>query len=219
MAEMVRLLTDSTLVYTTLIIDPDIEIFMEESTVSQQQLSEYEQVQQIDLKNPVLAGVLTWLVPGLGHWYQGRRAKAVLFFLCIVPTFCIGCVLGSSSEIGPARNVYYSSRSQDLRLYFIPQACLAAAALPAGLQAMALNSGSAPPLGRFMAPPKLETNDRTGVGPTLAKITSQLNFLFELGTYITVMAGLMNLLAIFDAIDGPLVYRPEEKKEDAGDVQ
>jgi hypothetical protein len=28
------------------------------------------------------------------------------------------------------------------------------------------------------------------------------------------IAGLMNLLAIFDAIDGPLVYRQESKKEE-----
>ncbi len=190
---------------------------MEESTVSQHQLSEYDQVRKIDLKNPVVAGVLTWLVPGLGHYYQGRTTKAVLFFLCIVPTFCVGCILGSSSETGPARNVYWSWRSQDRRLFFIPQACLAAAALPAGLQAMAVHSGSAPPLGRFMAPPKLEAGDSTGIAPTLGEITSQLHFLFELGTYVTVMAGLMNLLAIFDAVDGPLVYRPAEKKEEEED--
>ncbi len=176
-------------------------------------ISEYEQVKKIDLKNPVIAGVLTWLVPGLGHYYQGRMTKAVLFFLCIVPTFCIGCVLGSSRETGLARNVYYSWRQQDRRWSFIPQACLGAAVLPAGLQAMAIHSGSPPPLGRFMAPPKLEASDRSGVAPTLSAITAQLNFLFELGTYITIMAGLMNLLAIFDAIDGPLVYRKEEELE------
>ncbi len=182
---------------------------MEKSTIS-----EYDQVKKIDLKNPVIAGLLTWLVPGLGHYYQGRIVKALLFFFCIVPTFCIGCVLGSSTETGPARNVYYSWRYQDRRLFFIPQACMAAAALPAGLQALAINSGSAPPLGRFMAPPKLETNDRSGVAPTLAEITTRLHFLFELGTYITMMAGLMNLLAIFDAMDGPLVYRNEvDEKE------
>lgn len=177
------------------------------------EISEYERVRKIDLKNPIIAGLLTWLLPGLGHFYQGRMLKAVLFFLCIVPTFIVGCALGSSSETGPARNVYFSWRDDDKRWSFIPQTCLGMAAIPAGIQASQVGNGKTPPFGRFMAPPKLYPADRTGVGPTLSFITARLHFLFELGTYITVIAGLMNLLAIFDAMDGPLVYRHEEKEE------
>jgi hypothetical protein len=176
------------------------------------ELSEYDQVREIDLRNPIIAGLLTWLIPGLGHFYQGRLAKAIIFFLCIIPTFAAGCVLGSSSEIGIARNVYFSWRQQDKRLFFIPQAFLGMAAIPAIIQTLWTNSGDPPPLGKFMAPPKIEPNDKTGIAPTLPDITKKLHFLFELGTYITVIAGLMNLLAIFDAIDGPLVYRQEKTK-------
>lgn len=178
------------------------------------ELSEYDRAGTIDLKNPVLAGLLTWLVPGWGHYYQGRKAKAILFFLCIVPTFIVGCVLGSSPETGPARNVYYSWRDGDKRLHFIPQACLGMAAIPAGLQTLRLHAGDTPLFGRFMAPPRRDEQDRTGMPPTSAFIYYRLNFLFELGTFITMIAGLMNLMAIFDAIDGPLVYRPEEKEEE-----
>ncbi|MDR3197871.1 MAG: hypothetical protein LBU34_08400 [Planctomycetaceae bacterium] len=179
----------------------------------EQTVSEYEQVKTINLKNPVIAGILTWLVPGLGHYYQGRITKAILFFFCIVPTFWIGCVLGSSPEIGFARNVYCSWRFQDKRLFFIPQACLGMAAIPAGLQAIQVDPGYPPLFGSFMAPPKITEDDQTGVEPTLEEIVRERHFLFELGTYITVIAGLMNLLVIFDAVDGPLVYR-QEKKED-----
>jgi hypothetical protein len=35
---------------------------------------------------------------------------------------------------------------------------------------------------------------------------------YELGTYLTVIAGLMNLLVIFDAVDGPFVGRRLEEK-------
>lgn len=173
---------------------------------------EWEEIQTLELKNPLTAGILTWLVPGWGHYYQGRTVKAVLFFLCIVPTFIIGCVLGSSSEAGIARNVYYSWRFQDKRLFFIPQACLAMAAVPAGLQAMQLNNGGSPLFGTFMAPPQLTPDDSTGVPPLLDQITFDLSFLFELGTYLTVIAGLMNLLAIFDAVDGPVIPQPNNKK-------
>jgi hypothetical protein len=187
---------------------PSSKTETEETTVS-----EYEQVKTIDLKNPVVAGILTWLVPGLGHYYQGRVAKAILFFFCIVPTFWVGCVLGSGSDTGFARNVYYSWRFQDKRLFFIPQVCLGMAAIPAGLQAIRTGGGHPPLFGRFMAPPQVEEGDPTGVPPTLAEILRKQHFLFELGTYITVIAGLMNLLVIFDAVDGPLVYRPEKKEE------
>jgi hypothetical protein len=178
---------------------------------------EYEQVQAIDLRNPVVAGILTWLVPGLGHYYQGRIAKAILFFFCIVPTFGVGCVLGSGADIGFARNVYYSWRFQDKRLFFIPQVCLGMAAIPAGIQAVRINCGHPPLFGSFMAPPQIENGDPTGVPPTLTEIIRKRHFFFELGTYITVIAGLMNLLVIFDAIDGPLVYRPERKDDKEND--
>lgn len=184
------------------------------NSVFEDSLSEYDEVKNIDLKNPVVAGLLTWLLPGWGHYYQGRTAKAFLFFLCIVPTFVIGCVLGSSNETGWARNVYYSWRPQDKRLAFIPQACLGMAAIPAGIQAIQSGDGKMPPLGRFMAPPQVDEGDRSGVPPTTAKIVARLHYFIELGKYLTIIAGLMNLLAIFDAMDGPLVYRPEEKEED-----
>ncbi|MDA1040181.1 MAG: hypothetical protein O3A37_07845, partial [Planctomycetota bacterium] len=37
----------------------------------------------IDLRNPLLAAVLGWLVPGLGHLYQGRLFKGRLFLVTI----------------------------------------------------------------------------------------------------------------------------------------
>ena len=43
--------------------------------------------------NPVLAMVLAWLVPGLGHFYLGRRGRALLFFLIIVVCLWLGCSL------------------------------------------------------------------------------------------------------------------------------
>ncbi len=176
-------------------------------------VSEFDEVQKINLKNPVVAGVLAWLVPGLGHFYQGRMAKAVLFFCCIVPTFVIGCILGSHEEVGCARNVYWSWRKGDMRLHFIPQACIGTVAIPAGLQAMRANAGQPTLFGRFMAPPQLDFDDKQGVAPPQAEIAKRLPYI-DLGLYITMIAGLMNLLAIFDAIDGPLVYRAEEEEDE-----
>lgn len=193
-------------------VTPPTDPTVSPTSVSEE-ISEYDEVRKIDLKNPVVAGLLAWLVPGLGHYYQGRYAKAVLFFCCIVPTFVIGCALGSGKDTGYARNVYWSWRKGDMRLHFIPQACIGSAAVPAGLQAMRAKAGRPTLFGRFMAPPLLEPDDKEGVGPTQSVIFQRLPYI-DLGLYITMIAGLMNLLAIFDAIDGPLVYRSEEEEEE-----
>jgi hypothetical protein len=34
--------------------------------------------------------ILAWLVPGLGHYYLGRRRTAIAFFAIVVATFCAG---------------------------------------------------------------------------------------------------------------------------------
>jgi TM2 domain-containing membrane protein YozV len=49
---------------------------------------------EIDLKEPWLAALLAWLVPGMGHIYQGRTGKGILFFVCVLGTFVFGLVLG-----------------------------------------------------------------------------------------------------------------------------
>ena len=180
-----------------------------------------EELLHIDLRNPLTAGLLAWLVPGLGHYYQKRYHKAIIFFLCIVPTFIAGCALASSSEAGAARNVYWSWRPADMRFWWLAQAPIGVVAVPSWLQAWQINAGQAPPFGRLMAPPKLyhvdrNMTDRSGVAPVIDDIRKKLPH-FELGTYFTVIAGLMNLLVIFDAVDGPFIGRKESRKRNEGE--
>ena len=171
----------------------------------------------LTLRNPLIAGLLAWLIPGLGHYYQGRYFKACLFSICIIPTFVFGCYLGSGKEIGLARNVYCSWRPGDKRLFFIPQCCIGFAAIPAYLQAGRVGNGLAPFYHGIMAPPALFVEQREqGYPPSLDEIIAKSGSYFEIGTIFTVVAGLMNLLVIFDAIDGPLLFReePGKKEED-----
>src|SRR5947209_15364621 len=44
-----------------------------------------------------LAGLLSYLVPGLGQIVQGRVGKGLLFFVCIYALFFYGMYLGSGS--------------------------------------------------------------------------------------------------------------------------
>lgn len=49
----------------------------------------------------------TWLVPGLGHWLQGRRLRALIVFSMLVGLFVLGSVLAEGSNLSRARHFYY----------------------------------------------------------------------------------------------------------------
>jgi len=181
-----------------------------------------------DLKNPFLAGVLAWLLPGLGHWYQGRKAKAILFFCCIILIFVAGCYFGSDKDYGIARVVYVFWKKDadkhkefnepveisESRLYFIPQASIGIAAIPALIQSRRVSGGEEPYWGGFMAPPSTKSIIEPGKNPNLNQLIARLHRFFDIGTIYTVVAGLMNVLVIFDAIRGPL-YEDEEEEAPA----
>ena len=166
--------------------------------------------ERIDLRNPWIAGFLAWLVPGLGHYYQKRYHKALIFFLCIVPTFVAGCALASSPEVGIARNVYWSWRPGDMRLWWLVQSPLGMTAIPSLTQAWQINNGQQPMFGKFMTRPKLDSRDKSGISPTIDELRQKLPH-YELGTYFVVIACLMNLLVILDAVNGPFIGRRNEK--------
>jgi len=85
---------------------------------------------RVDLRNPVLAGILAFLVPGLGHYYQGRRFKAGLYFLCILGTFFTGL------RIGHGQVVYFQWAPAENRTFaYLCQFWVGIPALPALAQA------------------------------------------------------------------------------------
>lgn len=187
----------------------------------------------VDLKDRYLAAFLAWLVPGLGHLYQRRIGKGTLFLVCILGTFLFGLAIGNG------RVVYYSSnldRFQKAR--YFAQACVGVTALPALMQNRRVMQGKPPLISdNFMRPPyerhyppfkpgfglqdenKLdlfETTDHVGKKVTQPNELSlwhyELGSLFELGTTFTVIAGMLNVLAIFDAFAGPMITLPTKKK-------
>ena len=44
----------------------------------------------------IVLGLLTWLVPGAGHWYLGQRWRAVTVFAGITLAFLTGIVIGGA---------------------------------------------------------------------------------------------------------------------------
>jgi hypothetical protein len=58
---------------------------------------------------PVLAMMLAWLVPGLGHVFQGRRVRGAMVFLALVGLFLLGTYLAEGSNLSRERHFYYWS--------------------------------------------------------------------------------------------------------------
>ncbi|HVT26718.1 MAG TPA: DUF6677 family protein [Lacipirellulaceae bacterium] len=185
---------------------------------------------EINLKDPWLAAFLAWLVPGLGHIYQGRTGKGVLFFVCIVGTFYYGLYIGGGRVVYASTADIFSMQFLHDRWQYVCQLGVGLPALPALVQrARALDNR--PPLfgDNFMRPPREnpapggppfqsrdESNPKNVVQhpDELAEWNYKLGDYFEIGTVFTVIAGLLNVLAIYDAHGGPLVIPPPEDKKD-----
>ena len=131
----------------------------------------------------------------------------------------------NNAELGWGRSVYFSWRVGDKRLPYLCQLGVGLSALPALVQAHRVREGKEPWLNYFMAPPELsEAEDLLDEYPpyTLDTLQRKLHRFFEFGTVYTMVAGLLNVLAIYDAWGGPVFpekdKEEEEEKED-GDGQ
>lgn len=162
----------------------------------------------LDLKDPFVAAALAWLVPGLGHIYQGRTGKGIVFLVCVLGTFLYGLF-----ALGEGRVVYASWRPDPFRLHYVGQVAVGLPALPALVQASRVRQGKPPLWGGVMAPPAVRRGDPQN--PTIDELHKRLHRYFELATVYTVIAGLLNILAIYDAWAGPM-YTDEPEESLAG---
>lgn len=160
---------------------------------------------QIDLRNPNTAALLAWLWPGAGHLYQRRYAKAVLFMVCILGTYFFGLALGEGKV------VYAAWNQSDRRWQYPLQLGVGLPAMPALVQSMIVRRGGEPILGGIMRPP--EPGFHPGDPGELAQWHHDLNLRFELGTLYTMVAGLLNVLAIWDAYAGPVISEPGKERD------
>src|SRR5262245_33194388 len=176
---------------------------------------------EVELKDPRLAAFLAWLIPGMGHLYQGRTAKGLLFFVCIVGTFIYGLYIGQGRVVYAATTNVISRQFFD-RWQYICQVGVGLPALPAYVQTWRAENGRAPLFGdNFMRPPDMrqqftskdDSGNEVRHPNELAKWQHDLDDRFELGTVFTVIAGLLNILAICDAYGGPLIIPQHDNKK------
>jgi len=191
---------------------------------------------EINLKDPRLAAFLGWLVPGLGHIYQGRTGKGVLLFVCILGTFFYGLYIGGGRVVYASTENVLSRKFLNERWQYVCQLGVGLPALPALIQRDRVRSQKTPLFGAnldnkfvmrppYPHPPGQPFGKFTSPGPSgavidhpdeLAKWNYDLGESFEIGTVFTVIAGLLNILAIFDAYGGPLVISSGETPKRPG---
>jgi hypothetical protein len=98
-------------------------------------------------RNPIISGVLAYLIPGAGHAYQGRWFKACIYFFGILGTFFGGMQLGEGAVV---YNV--PSNQWGVSLNYLAQVCVGLPALPAIQQAKRANAPDNKPLSELSAP-------------------------------------------------------------------
>jgi hypothetical protein len=165
----------------------------------------------------VVAGVLSYLVPGLGQIYQGRVGKGILFLVCLYGLFFAGMAMGDWQDVylpevdarardnavswlpGPIQFVAKVLPASVLnRPQFAGQFWIGIAAWPAILQ---YNHMQVPFSDRF---PVLRDFQRwPSDEEEVNKLLRNSDKTPDLGWVYTVIAGVLNILVIYDAFAGP----------------
>ncbi len=167
----------------------------------------------------VFAAILSYIVPGLGQISQGRIGKGLLFMVSLLGMFFFGMYLGNWNNVYLPRDVKQSPWLEKLpfgkgwgssiiegRLAFAGQFWIGSAAWPAILQ-----YNEKWPVSEKTSPFWHEFQ-RTPPERTLNELQSAGNKSWDLGWVYTVIAGVLNILVIYDALAGPaFVGRPEEQ--------
>ncbi len=135
-------------------------------------------------KNPSLAVLLAWLLPGAGHWYLGHRVRGAICCVLLLATFTIGVILtdGSCIDAKPAGMA-------EKTFLTLTQGYAAAKGVNPGRHPFAFL------LQTFLGLPALVTWIATS--GALEPPASKLN---DFGMLLTLVAAALNVLLIADAL-------------------
>jgi hypothetical protein len=174
-----------------------------------------------------LAALLSYLVPGLGQIYQGRVGKGILFLVCVYGLFFYGMGLGSWSNVYLPDSASINRTSNTPRLLlnlydrpqFLGQFWMGVVVWPAIWQYLMFDEkdASGPVFGTFERTPyewrenAVRDNNAPQTRPapaewrgkTLDELQTDGDKTWDLGWVYTVIAGVLNVMIIYDAYAGP----------------
>jgi hypothetical protein len=159
----------------------------------------------------IFAGILSYLIPGLGQISQGRVGKGLMFLAILLGMFFLG------QAMGDWRNVYMPLPDDNdknalprplasvyNRWHFAGQVWIGIAAWPAIMQFYGWPVPFWPELQR---PPNFDDEQRINEFMTRSDKTPDLGWVY------TVVAGMLNILVIYDAIMGPAFIAAPSNEE------
>lgn len=152
-----------------------------------------------------VAGFLSYLIPGLGQIYQGRTGKGILFLVCLYGMFFFGMAQGGwanvylpdSAEVSNPYKLPEFAANVFNRFQFAGQFWIGAAAWPALWQYHTFDSrqDTGPIFGTYQRAPVSEH--------VLNDLQRKSDKTWDLAWVYTVIAGVLNILVIYDAVAGP----------------
>lgn len=172
-----------------------------------------------------LAGFLSFLVPGLGQIYQGRVAKGLLFFVCLMSLFHLGAAMGNWQNVYIPTEIpgnFAQNRTRPTlkdgllnRWHYPGQFWIGIAAWPALWQFYEMPLPSAekfPFWNRYQRAPR--EDDRETEKNNVNRFLVNSDKTPDMGLMYTVIAGVLNILVIYDAFAGP-AFPPSKKRKPA----
>jgi hypothetical protein len=151
------------------------------------------------------AAVLSFLIPGLGQIYQGRFGKGLLFMVCLLGMFYLGQAMGNWQNVylpredGARQLTVPGSLMQ--RWHYVGQFWIGVSSFPAVWQYFR-TPGHLPP---GETPPIWQNYQKAPTDEQLNEFLVNSDKSPDIGWVYTVIAGMLNILVIYDAYAGPLV--------------
>ncbi len=172
-------------------------------------------------------GFLSFLVPGLGQIHQGRVGKGVLYLVCIYTLFFYGMALGqwknvylprakglpdSPLKLG-GKTIFEVPKCLSYRVQYLGQFWVGVAAWPALYQYWFYDE-----MNEQVVDPYIGSYQRTPSETIVNDMQTAGDKTWDLGWIYTVIAGVLNIMVIYDAIAGPayvLSNTTSSRKEEA----
>jgi len=178
----------------------------------------------LDRPSDPIAAVLSYLIPGLGQIYQGRIAKGILFFVCVYTLFFTGAYLGSGTvhlkgeTYSVTSNVYLPDTADQNNPFNLPRLAANLYNRPQFAGQFWVGIAAWPAVWQYLnydrrqehGDPLLGNFERTPSEAALNAVHTSGDKLLELGWVFTVIAGVLNVMVIYDALAGPAFLPADE---------
>lgn len=168
-----------------------------------------------------LAALLSYLVPGLGQIYEGRVAKGVLFLVCLYGLFFYGmflscgtAVLEDGKKYTLTSNVYLPDSAGENNPWGLPKLVANLYNRPQFAGQFWMGVAAWPAIAQYLSYDKSDEEghgifgnfERTPSEKVVNDLQRNGDKRWDLAWVYTVIAGVLNVLVIYDAYAGPLFH-------------